>query len=304
MPKYSQQKKTKMDLFEILLDRQNGLYNAGDFLVGRIKVNINKKVQINKMKILLNGIVKISWLQNRTSLDYTKYIYLNKNCIHLELVLLEKKILEAGDHELPFSIKLPDDLRSSFQSNYGSINYSLKAVLDLRWNLAKTIRKELTIFSKADMKNSNNELGFLNSVLMCKNSKFLFFNSKNIQTTVKINKTAFVPGEPINFNAIIKNQSSQDIKCVKMNLIQNCKLNVDNESKVIHKKISSIECEKLIEKNSDHKWICSNWILPQICPSTNGENDFIQINYDLEFKLKTKKLKIPIFIGTTQLIEN
>ena len=290
-----------MDLFEILLDKKNEIYNAGDLLVGKIKVNLNKRVEINKIKIVLNGIVNISWLQNRTSLDYTKYIYLNNNCIHLGLALLEKKILEAGDYEFPFSIKLPDNLPSSFKSNCGSINYSLKAVLDLPWNLAKTIRKELTIYSNVDMKNGQE---YLNSASMYKNSKFFFFNNNNIQTTVKINKTEFFAGEPINFCAFFQNKSSKDIKNIKMNLIQNCKLNVDNDSKVIHKKISSIECDKFTEKYSDHKWICSNWILPQTCPSSIDEFDLIHISYDLELNVKRKKLKIPVFIGSAPFLQN
>lgn len=292
-----------MDSFGLLLDRSNSLYYPGEFLTGKIVVKLNKKVRINKIKILLNGIGNFGWLENQASSDDTKYVHSNKNYIYLSLVLLEKKSIDAGSHQFPFSIKLPDHLPSSIQTNYGSIDYSLKAILDLPWCLKKCIQKELLIYSNVDL----NCFYGLKTLSVCKNSKFSFLNDNNIQAHLTVMKPGFVPGEPIIFSTFIKNQTSHSLKNAKINLIQNCKFCIDNQSKEIKKKISTIDYGKCIEKNSVLRWTCSEWILPQTCPSSIDQSDLAQISYELELKLekwlyfKNKKIKIPIIVGTIPL---
>ncbi|RNA00936.1 arrestin domain-containing 3-like, partial [Brachionus plicatilis] len=273
-----------MDFFDILLDRQTPLFHPGDLIVGKIVISLSKKVKVNKIKILLNGIANVGWLEDKTSRNDTKYVHANKNYIHLDLILIENKSMEAGRHKFPFSIKLPDTLPSSFQDNHGSISYSLKALFDIPWNFEKSTKKDLTIYSNVDL-NSFVGLAEPKTVSVRRSSGFELFENNNIRITLAVDKTGFAPGEPVIFTATIQNETSKDLKHIKMNLVQNCKFNIDNESKEIQKKISTIEYANHVAKKSTQKWLCSNWILPQTCPSSVDEFDLVKISYNLELKM-------------------
>lgn len=63
-------------------------------------------------------------------------------------------LLKEGEHVYPFSVSLPDHLPSTFEDEYGHIQYVAKAVIKIPWDMKKG--KEIT-FEVISSLNLNDE---------------------------------------------------------------------------------------------------------------------------------------------------
>jgi len=58
------------------------------------------------------------------------------------LYILGKLHLKEGEHVYPFSVSLPDHLPSTFEEEYGRVQYTAKVVINVPWDIKKG--KEIT----------------------------------------------------------------------------------------------------------------------------------------------------------------
>ena len=59
--------------------------------------------------------------------------------------------LEAGYHNYPFSLKLPEQIPSSFESRCGSVEYYLEAILDCGFKSSFTVKEIFTVNTIIDL---------------------------------------------------------------------------------------------------------------------------------------------------------
>jgi len=53
------------------------------------------------------------------------------------LYFLGKLLLKEGEHVYPFSVSLPDNLPSTFEEEYGRVQYTAKVVINIPWDIKK-----------------------------------------------------------------------------------------------------------------------------------------------------------------------
>lgn len=52
---------SNFEYFEIEIDKQNSFYLAGENLNGCLKIKLKKKIEINSIKVYLNGGATVKW---------------------------------------------------------------------------------------------------------------------------------------------------------------------------------------------------------------------------------------------------
>jgi len=129
---------------------------------------------------------------------------------------------------------------------------------------------------------------------------------------LRTTKTGFVPGELINFNASLRNQSNKPIKVCAVKLIQYLSFTArhfSEKTKSEFRDVAVIYCPQPIGPNDFYEW---NGLLqiPPVCSTLNNMTSVvrnIQIEYFLSlyfdvttFSMSTN-LKVPIVIGTVPL---
>ena len=53
----------KVDLFTIILDRQNAIYMASETVTGKLIIRIKERLKINSIKMLLTGFSRVHWTE-------------------------------------------------------------------------------------------------------------------------------------------------------------------------------------------------------------------------------------------------
>lgn len=300
-----------IDYFDILFDKQHPVYCPGELLTGKVLLNISDRLRINSLRLSVKGDAKVNLLKDKGSNEETiqaHHVHASENYFHLDLAILNKEIefINVGNHEYPFSIKLSDNLPSSFQHENGKIQYSIKAHIDIPWAFDKEVKKHFVIMAIVDL-NENPGLNELKTVAEDKYLGFGLFKSKPIKVTFTLEKTGFISGESVVYTANIQNETNKEIAYIKVILVQNCKFTVKDESVTHSRKICQVEYGKRIGSKSAERWTFSNFVIPQVCPTSNGECALIDVSYELMLKFdttglsKSKKVSIPIVIGTITL---
>lgn len=59
--------------------------------------------------------------------------------------------IPAGSHTYNFSAKLPDSLPSSFESQFGYVRYTVKAILNRPWKFDQECKAAFTVVSPLDL---------------------------------------------------------------------------------------------------------------------------------------------------------
>lgn len=113
-----------------------------------------------------------------------------------------------------------------------------------------------------------------------------------------------MPGELIVFNATINNNSNRKIKKMSVNLIKRTTFHSTRKSSKFYQNIAQIDYPNVINERSFETWSNSILLIPTVCPSSNGTCKIIEVSYKVSLNFDSsgisasKKLKIPITIGT------
>ena len=185
--------------------------------------------------------------------------------------------LTANKYSLPFSIKLPQHIPSSFTGCVGKIVYQVRADVHLSGiHTAASVTLPFTVLGVKDLKFDAN---LQNPVAMSNNKTFstmhhdkslgagsVWRKSKPIIAHLSIDKQGFVSGEDILVSGVINNESDVDIKGCELKLIQTAQYRVGGGKK--SEKTTAYKCtQPAIDKESKAIWENVPITVPCIPPS-------------------------------------
>jgi len=185
----------------------------GDEVKGVLRLGLKEQSVLKKFKISLNGLAEVKWIE-RTGTQFHKDGYVYQDT--LELINLDYSLpnqfeeLSAGEHEVPFSFKLPDkDLPSSFSGSHGSILYYIKVIID---DIdipegQRVTRKEFAVDAPSKQK-YNVSIGGYNE----KELSLLNIGHGKIRIFASLPKKGYTPGETIELHITVENDSSATVK--------------------------------------------------------------------------------------------
>jgi len=301
----------KIDYFEIELKKP--VYHGGETLSGVIHIQVKERFKTNSISLSVVGSGHVSWREKRGTGKQRSYhtyssreVYMDKTVqliIHNEL--LEEHYMEASIHAIPFEIKLPDGLPSSFKHEFGKISYSVKSNIDISRSLFdKHAQQSFRVIASKDLNKSFSDLRRPMKNAGKKVVGFGPFKSEPIVGTIRIGKSGYVPGESINFECHIDNPiRGRTIKEMTVSLNQLITFIAGGKSKNHVETVARVVYSTRVGKGErDHRWKAQLIVPPVV--SSNEYGSLIQIEYNLKFNFNPSGLALSrdvllrIVIGT------
>lgn len=127
--------------------------------------------------------------------------------------------LSAGHHKFPIEFRLPTRLPSSFATSFGRIEYYVKAMMSRSKKDKLKVKIPFIVDGTLDL---NAEEGLDKAVVLRKSKKpsFACFSAGSTSFTLTLKRTGFIPHEPLEFTAEIRNNSNKSILASSAQIIQ------------------------------------------------------------------------------------
>ena len=190
---------------------------------------INGSIQFENLPNIFNYI-KINLVQEEYFFQESKNQKIEKkNCINSKII----EMIEPKKYN--FSIEIPENINSSFEYPGNNFNLYIRYYLLFEYLSNNYVNKKLIIIRSVKKFSSSIFMQFGGSVY-----KFLFVNYGNCFASIKLQRDNFKMGEMIFFSLNINNETSINIKNVKINLIR--EINIKNTNGIINEKYTLSKC--------------------------------------------------------------
>lgn len=306
-----------VDRFEIVFDNQQEVFHEGDRLSGHVEIVNSECIKYKAIRIDLCGIAVVSWNSfddkdiARPDPDDVKGD-LNVEQYFEKIVLLQKDgnfldkdpVLPSGEHIFPFDCKLPLELPSSFQGQFGRVQYLAKAVIERAgWKSNVICKRAFTVLSGLD-------LNFIpesaSKIEICKYKELgLCCTEGSVTIDWAVDRSGYVPGEDISIHGSIQNDSKQLVSSSSASLYMVVEYKSKKRRKRERQKIADVEKGAT---TMDDVTIWNNVLhVPPIPPTGLGRCKLIDISYELEFRAVIEGGYSPvvftkdIYVGTVPL---
>ncbi|XP_056630436.1 arrestin domain-containing protein 3-like [Diorhabda carinulata] len=199
---------------KILLDTP-GIMSPGSTMYGRVVCTFISNLNIREIRCKLKG-------TEDTRIRRGKNTYIGENeFLNLKLRLLGESNLQSGVYEYPFYFPLPQDIPSSFQGEFGSISYSIKAVVDIPFSFdykdkLTFVVTALTDFNKIRQNIRLTPITYQNEKNLC----CWCCASEPITINLSLKKNAFVLGELAKVTVEVTNLSNKNVEELVLTLIR------------------------------------------------------------------------------------
>ncbi|XP_052059942.1 arrestin domain-containing protein 17-like [Mytilus californianus] len=202
----------KLTHFSLTFDVQARVFVAGDRITGKVKVGFGKETKMRCLMLCLEGKGKSFWdvKQGKSTTKYrARENYISQNIL-LWGGMDGSQMHPAGYATYPFNFPLNSETPSSYEGRRGYVRYTCSAVIDRPWKFNETIKEPFTVIHHLDC---SQLLNALNPIYEHRNETIegCCCEDGSVELDLSINKTAFVPGEPLIYEVMINNQSDNTI---------------------------------------------------------------------------------------------
>ncbi|CAL1532530.1 unnamed protein product [Lymnaea stagnalis] len=211
----------KLDEFEIRFDNPRGVFCAGENVSGNVVVKLTKPMKMRCLTLYFEGRAKSHWevKQGRSKTDYRA----GENYINHTVTLYgtgqNNSEHPAGVHSYPFVLHLLPTLPSSYEGRRGYVRYFCKATIDRPWKFDEHTKRAFTVIHHFDL-NSEPTASMPIWAEQEESIEGCCCSSGNIQARMTLNKTGYVPGEPLNYTVDIINNTDSDVTGLEVDLRQ------------------------------------------------------------------------------------
>uniref|UniRef100_A0A1I8NVS2 Arrestin C-terminal-like domain-containing protein n=1 Tax=Stomoxys calcitrans TaxID=35570 RepID=A0A1I8NVS2_STOCA len=302
---------------EFKLDRQNGVYFAGQSVSGSILLTTSHEKRIRDIRIRFLGEAKVHWTEFRhgqklfgnqvsaNSLYRAHEIYVDQVA-----VVRREGIMPAGAYNYKFQFRIPKSCPTSCAGNHGHIRYILWLVIARPYRPNSTFRKPITVLRKVNLNISPRYKMPVEAEEMSSTGCLPCYSGR-IFYSLRVPFGGYASGQTLKYSLKIRNLSMTEIYGYQVEFVQwmtfIAKLPRYNERKIrtvvaSHKKRDS--CLRLSNRQFEGKLI-----LPSLPPDT-GKSGIIRLKYSLELEIfiygchGKSSLSVPIVIGNVPIIQS
>lgn len=211
----------KLDNFEIRFDNSRGVFTAGQSVSGHVVLKLTKAMKMKTILLYFEGRAKSHWevKQGRSKTDYRA----TENYINHTVVLFgsENEVKEhpAGLHTYPFNLPISASIPSSFEGRRGYVRYFCRATIKRPWKFDEHVKRAFTVIHHLDL-NFEATAGMPLWGEAEETIDGCCCTSGNVHARITINKTGYVPGEPLNYTIDINNRSDNLVTGLDLELRQ------------------------------------------------------------------------------------
>lgn len=294
--------------FKIIFENPVKTYYPGAIVRGYIYLTLLSLKKCRGIKIKVKGEAKTSW--NRTEgKGQTRYTGHEEYLARKQYLLGgrdDEVELSAGNHIFHFEFNLPSSLPSSFESKLGYIRYTLKATIDLPWQIDIETKSAFTVISTYNLNADPNASA---SAVETRTHSFGCFSpTPPLTATLSMPVRGYVPGQVIPINININNLADVTIYHVRLKLIKKVTFKATKPRKQIRKKDTTVK-EIHEGRIEDINISFDEFIeVPPLPPSNLNQCGIIDVQYVLELKIyvdkfcaRNLKFTTPVLIGTVPL---
>ncbi|KAK7590384.1 hypothetical protein V9T40_001997 [Parthenolecanium corni] len=294
----------KLVKFVILFDNTNVLYSPGEFLSGRVIVELNDDTPALGLHFHVVGEGVVNLRNRRRDRGYER-----ENYIDFRMRLLGEPgqppvVLSPGIHSFPFKLGLPLGLPSTFLSKLGWVQYYCKTALREPNGLTHKNQQVFIVMNPIDL---NQEPSVLAQPFRCDiEHKFGMscLNSGPVTCRVILDHGGYIPGDTILVSALIRNRSKIHIRSTKASLRETIQYMVKNKVQYSEtRELSAVRRGKIQAGDTD-EWRDEQLYIPPLPPTNLRGCHIISVQYDVYFIIKPKglkkdvKIQLPILMGT------
>ncbi|XP_047369298.1 dolichol kinase isoform X5 [Vespa velutina] len=125
--------------------------------------------------------------------------------------------IQAGEHKFPFTCTLPENLPSSFESDFGHVRYTVKAILDRPWKFDQEVKAAFTIVLPFDLNQEPRTSERIREE-MSKSFCCLCCTSAPLNVTYSLPVRGYVPGQSMPIKINVENLSNVTVARVTLSL--------------------------------------------------------------------------------------
>ncbi|KAK7113908.1 arrestin domain-containing protein 17-like [Littorina saxatilis] len=211
----------KLEVFEIRFDNPRGVYAAGEQVKGNVILRLRNPMKVRKVFLYFEGRAKCHWevKHGRSKTDYrATETYINET-FDLFDAGASGADHPAGEHSYPFCLLMGASLPSSFEGRRGYVRYFCKASINRPWKFDEHTKRAFTVIHPLDL-NVVPTAGMPVWGEQDESVEGCCCSVGNVQARLTLNKTGFVPGEPITYTVDIFNKCDSTIERVELDLKQ------------------------------------------------------------------------------------
>ncbi|XP_046999587.1 arrestin domain-containing protein 17 [Schistocerca americana] len=295
----------KLLKFLILFDNTNLLYFPGQFLSGRVLMELEDETPALGLHfhVVGEGVVRLKGAR-------AARIYERESYIDFRMRLLGEPgqrgavMLSAGIHSFPFKLGLPLGLPSTFLGQHGWVQYFCKAALRQPSGLTHKNQQVFIVMNPIDL---NLEPAALAEPFQCEVEHQLgvrCLNSGPVVCRVSLDRGGYVPGETIGISASVHNRSRVTISSTKACLTET--IQYVSRNKVVQtetRELAALSRGKVRPGDSD-EWRGEQLYVPPLPPTNLRGCHLINVQYDVYFIVEPKsldkeiKVQLPIMLAT------
>ncbi|XP_062579348.1 arrestin domain-containing protein 3-like [Saccostrea cucullata] len=306
----------KLKAFFIELENSDGVFSPGQTINGKLVIELNEEMKMREIRWTIKGLAYVHWSESKTtgtggnSRTETVYYTATENYFdYTEPVfgrgveMGDKNCLPAGQHVFPFAFSLPQNIPSSFEGGVGYVRYTIKGTIDKPWKFDHTTKRPFTVITSLDLNtqptashsHQNVDIKYL-CCLCCK--------SGPIMGLLKLDRSGYVPGEAIYFNAEVQNMTTRVCK-ILAKLYMTTVFHTAKKSKTTHSEVAKVVYQDI--RPGDTETWSGRLIVPPLPPSHLQGCRIIDPTYYLELIVDPSgpafDLHVPVLviIGTIPL---
>ncbi|XP_049801635.1 arrestin domain-containing protein 17-like [Schistocerca nitens] len=298
----------------IYLDNPVATYYGGDTVTGKVVVKTDEEEKIRYISAKCRGEANVRWTRRVRRRGHTKHIRYSAHENYFETKYYfvggpsEELILPPGEHVYNFSVKLPENLPSSFEGTYGHIRYTIKAKMNRPWAFDEKVKAFYTVLSHLDL-NTDPLVKEPVSQVTEKTLCCCWCRSGPLTLVAKVPATGFVSGQEIPVTVEVDNATEETISAVTCSLKKNVCFTAHSprkETKRITDKMETIVYEP-VGPNASRTWT-RKLKIPSLPPSNLNNCSIIDLDYFLHVKAvingphRNLHVNIPIKLGTIPLL--
>lgn len=299
----------ELQRFEIVFKDPVAAYKAGDVLSGNLQLDLAQELKLKGIRLDFLGAARVHWDEKRayTKGSSAKLSHRNVDSYLDETFVIMNKgdTLSAGRYNWPFLLRLPLYLPSSFEGQWGRVQYVAKAVLERPWKGDIESAKTFTVLGLLDLNSEPDARKSIENILeasvgsgCCKTGV--------ITAHLSVEKRGFSIGQTLPFTSNINNDTTQTFN-VRIVLSQQATFRADKQ---VRKSSTVIRVLTKGDVRAREKmtWTDEMKAIPTLPPSRLGGGcKAVDIKYILMLILAPSRrgsdLEIPVelIIGTTPL---
>jgi len=295
----------KLMKFLILFDNTNLLFFPGQFLSGRVLLELQEDTPALGLHFHVVGEGVVTAKTARQERTYDKENYIDFRMRLLGDADSGPTILSPGIHSFPFKLGLPLGLPSTFLGRHGWIQYYCKCALRENSGLIHKNHQIFIIMNPIDL---NIEEPSLAEPFRCEIEPtlggFACISSGSVKCKIELDRGGYVSGENIVINGYVKNFSKVTIRHCKIVLLET--IQYLSRGKIIQtekRELAQIKFPK-IRPNSRDEFVNKKLYVPPLPPTNIRNSNIIRLNYDVYLIIEPKsmekaiKLQLPIVLAT------